>query len=376
MSSLTFLVTAFVVALVLLIDWWTVSRTQPGQPPQRTWMPFLLHAGLIESAVLVDGLNYTAMLYLTIPFPARFWLGQRAAWGSSILVFAWMTLKFMWFKPGWPQDTAALNTHALFALALILITVMAEIVAQERAQRRRAENLLADLKQSHNQLADYARRVAALATVEERNRLAREIHDSLGHSLTVIGVQLEKALLLAEDDPPAALNAVQNAKRTVDTALVDVRQSVGTLRHRSIPFNLRAALDRLIAGTQGFAFDIHLTIQGDEARSTDVERHIVFRAVQEAVTNVQKHAQASRVDIQIDFREAFTTLCVQDDGVGLRSDPFTGGGYGLRGIRERVETNGGQFRFSSGETCGTRLDIHLPAPTNHLFAVDRSAYDH
>ncbi len=107
--------------------------------------------------------------------------------------------------------------------------------------------MLRDLGASHRQLVESQGRVAELATIEERNRLARDIHDSLGHHLTVVSVQLEKAQLLVAEDPVAASAAVANAKRLADQALSDVRESVGALRKDEAPFVLEPTLRGMVA---------------------------------------------------------------------------------------------------------------------------------
>src|SRR5947207_5897144 len=101
---------------------------------------------------------------------------------------------------------------------------------REQASRIRAEELLAEVERSHRQLQAYAERVAELATTEERNRVAREIHDGLGHALIAITLQLEKALVYQEKQPGIALQAVSDAKQVAKDALQDVRRSVSVLR--------------------------------------------------------------------------------------------------------------------------------------------------
>ncbi|NJM07248.1 hypothetical protein HC891_15235, partial [Candidatus Gracilibacteria bacterium] len=212
-------------------------------------------------------------------------------------LLGWFSLKFTLLKPSWPTDPAAINTFLLFVVALALLTAMAQVVQRERASRQRAEALLRDLDRSHQQLAaSHAQvvrasgQVAELATVAERNRLARDIHDSLGHSLTVVGVQLEKALLVADEDPVALRAAVGHAKRLADQALRDVRESVSTLHQDMAPLVLQSALEHLVADLRALPFTIHLRFDGDEGRYGQQQLLALYRTAQEGLTNIHKHA--------------------------------------------------------------------------------------
>jgi signal transduction histidine kinase len=349
---------AVVTVLLLALDT-IISRHYGEQPPRRIAIgAVVLHILLVETITLVDGLTYTAILYLTLPFPAFFLVGQRAGFLVSLGVLGWFTAKFILLKPGWLQDPATANTYLLFVISLALITAMAQVVQRERSNRRRAEMLLSDLEASHIKLARYAEQVAELATIEERNRLARDIHDSLGHYLTVIGVQLEKAMIVYEDNAPGAMDAVRSAKRITDSALNDVRQSVGVLRRESAPFRLRPVLDSLITDAQALPFTIDLSVKGDESAYSTQQLSALYRAVQEGLTNVHKHAQAKSVRIDVEFGADEAQLHVVDDGVGWRVSPQ--GGFGLRGIRERLELVSGRLVIDSAPNGGTHLTVTIP----------------
>ena len=123
------------------------------------------------------------------------------------------------------------------------------VIGVERG-RERSNQLLADLELSHKRLRDYAVQVEELATARERNRVARDIHDSVGHSLAAVNVQLEKALVFHNRDPDVTVQAMQDAKRAAKKALGDVRESVRTLRQSSEPFSLSESLTALVEHSQ------------------------------------------------------------------------------------------------------------------------------
>ena len=137
---------------------------------------------------------------------------------------------------------------------------MAYLIRQERLNRRRAEQLVRELEESHRQLQAYAEQVAELATIEERYRLARDIHDSLGHYMTVINVQLEKALVFRDRNPEEAEQAVRESKRLAREALQEIRRSVSALRDTPETFSLCQTLTELVDNMNTGQFSIKLDI--------------------------------------------------------------------------------------------------------------------
>jgi signal transduction histidine kinase len=249
--------------------------------------------------------------------------------------------------------------HFILLLGVIFIFYIAYLIRQERLNRRRAERLVRDLEESHRQLQAYAAQVAELATTEERDRLARDIHDSLGHYLSVINVQLEKALAFRERNPTEADQAVRDSKRLAGEALQEVRQSVSALRSAPEPFSLVESLRQLVNNAQTGQFSIELDISGDECGYSRQSLLTLYRAAQEGLTNVQKHAQASRVIVILRFNGQKASLSISDNGQGF--DPaLTNGGYGLRGVRERLGLIRGSLKLESAPGRGTTLLITVP----------------
>jgi len=210
-----------------------------------------------------------------------------------------------------------------------------------------------------------------VATLEERNRLAREIHDALAQGLTGIIVQLEAMERLAQRRPEQALASLQRAKDLARRSLQEARRSVWGLRPRSLEdMTLTEALQaRAEALREECQLEVNLGISGSRRiLSPDVELNL-FRIAQEALVNVQRHAQAGMVHIQLDFGQAHVRLVVEDDGRGL-PQPAEGGhdgdrsggghGFGLTGMRERASLLGGQMTVSSQPGQGTRVEVIVP----------------
>jgi signal transduction histidine kinase len=223
----------------------------------------------------------------------------------------------------------------------------------------RAERLASQLHTANEQLRQQADSIAALATIEERNRVAREIHDSLGHYLTTVAVQIEVASTTLRTEPAQAESVLQKAHHLAQEALVEVRRSVSLLRSATPELPLPERIRALLASTAQAQLAQHLEIHGAPRPASAEAEHTVFRAIQEGLTNVRKHARAARhIRITLDYRNPATlTASLQDDGPGRTS---TGGGHGLDGLRERVTRLGGTCSSGNAPDGGFRLHLQLP----------------
>jgi signal transduction histidine kinase len=251
----------------------------------------------------------------------------------------------------------------IVSLTFAFIISMAYLVRQEKQSHIQAEHLLRELEVSHQHLQDYAEKVADLATTEERNRLAREIHDSLGHYMTVINVQLEKAIAFRDRNPQEADQAVRDAKHLAGEALKDVRRSVSALR--SLPeFSLSESLRELVHTMKSDQLAIELKIEGEEIGFSRQSLMTLYRAAQEGLTNIQKHAGANQVQVRVRLEDQQASLTIDDNGQGFDSTSLDHlkekSHYGLQGIRERLELIRGSFALESQPNEGTRLRVTVP----------------
>ncbi len=218
--------------------------------------------------------------------------------------------------------------------------------------------------------AEHTRAAARLATIEERNRLAREIHDTLAQGLAAITLQLETADALADSRPQRALAAVQRALSLARSNLEEARRSVMDLRAAPLQgYTLPEALAMLAANED----------QPSERSETDVQIHYaynpasdfptlparietsLYRIAQEALTNVHKHAHAQSVEMTLTATDQLLHLAIQDDGRGFDPDTVTQiEHFGLTGINERVKLLNGTICIQSEPGAGTRLDVRVP----------------
>jgi signal transduction histidine kinase len=197
-----------------------------------------------------------------------------------------------------------------------------------------------------------------LATVKERNRLAREIHDGLGHYLTVVNVQIEAARAVLESDRPRALDALHKAQSLAQEGLAEVRRSVAALRaspvkNRPLPETVKMLVDEGRAA--GLA--VKLVIEGEPRLLSAPAELTLYRAAQEGLTNVRKHSSATSAEVLLDYQNEGVRLVVHDDGGGT-DDPS--GGFGLLGVRERVYLLGGSVDVRTALGQGFTLEVEVP----------------
>jgi len=234
-------------------------------------------------------------------------------------------------------------------LAFYLLSLLARRL---RESNRQAELLLAELEQTRAAQAH----AAALA---ERQRLAREMHDVLAHSLSGLVLNLEGARLLAGQGGGAGsqlADAIERAHRLARTGLEEARRAIGMLRDDALPGPERLG-DLAGQFERDSGISCTVTVTGAQRPLTAEGRLTLYRVAQEALTNVRKHAEADRVDIRLGYEPAGTRLTIRDSGANGESVPrCEGTGYGLTGMRERAELLGGTLAAGpAGDGFGVEL---------------------
>lgn len=206
---------------------------------------------------------------------------------------------------------------------------------------------------------------AARAVAEERTRIARELHDIVSHSISVVTIQTQAVRRRLHPDQvseAADLAAVETVARD---ALTEMRRLLGVLRARDDRLDLApqphlADVDRLVAQASTAAVPVRLRTEGEPAPLPAGLDLTAYRIVQEGVTNALRHAAASRVDVLVRWSPEELGLEVVDDGCGPPADPRPGDGHGLVGVRERVALYGGDVELAEAPSGGTRLTARLP----------------
>ncbi|HEU0021852.1 MAG TPA: sensor histidine kinase, partial [Dehalococcoidia bacterium] len=304
------------------------------------------------------------LIYLLPASRALFLFGERA--GLLISLSIWVGFAANIGFQVWPDQLDEYPNYLAFLLGPYILGVVLTLAAlRQSAARRHAEALYQDLRQAHQQLQMLHRQSQELAVTQERNRLAREIHDSIAHYLTIVNVQLEAAEKLGSEHFEHAISYVQRARRLTVECLQEVRSSVASLRaHTLEDFSLPRALQKLAAGfTESTGLPVQ--VQGDLSDSVPLAPEVslaLYRTAQEGLTNVEKHAQATSVHLVLSPGDEGIELVVQDDGIGPSGHGLPNrGGFGLLGLQERVELLGGHLHFGpAASSIGAVLKVFLP----------------
>jgi signal transduction histidine kinase len=211
-------------------------------------------------------------------------------------------------------------------------------------------------RRSRQKAIALAQEIDSLSAALERSRIARNIHDSLGHTLTTLDIQLELAQRLYDRDPDKAKSALDNAKDLADRSLFDVRRSVQTMRSET--FNLDEAITSLVAQIeQNPNLAIELDINLPKLPSST--SYQLYCLLQEGLTNIQKHAQASLISIRGQPTSEGIILEIKDNGRGFNPNLVLSG-YGLQGMKERVDNLEGDLKINSAIDQGTRIQVTIP----------------
>jgi signal transduction histidine kinase len=235
-----------------------------------------------------------------------------------------------------------LGSFSYYLSGCVFSVLLSGMLLSERYNRKRAEAL--------------AKEVETLSVNLERARIARDLHDSLGHHLTTLAVQLEVAQKLRQPSPEQALQALDTAKHLADHCLQAVRQSVHMLRPTE--FNFDAALAALFAQirqVQTFTLQTEIDLPPLPTRL----QYQIYCMIQEGFTNIQKHAQASKVELKAWSTPEQIRLQLRDNGQGFILEQVQAG-FGLQILRERVAALAGDLILVSAPQQGTQIVITLP----------------
>jgi signal transduction histidine kinase len=305
---------------------------------------------------LGKGAGYNALLLLPLAGHAVILFSTRLAYAmNTVLVLAYVLVVRL-FVSSWESVWSGLPT---FLAGLIFIMVFTEMAVSEERARNEVEHLVDQIAAANRRLREYSVQAEELAITKERNRLAREIHDGLGHYLTTIYMQIQAARAIMASNPQRAMDALGTAQNQTQEALADVRRSVAALRalpEENLPIPERLAHIVEASKVDGLAPELH--VLGNERDLSPENQLTLYRAAQEGLNNARKHAQATRVWLVLDYTNVESVkLTVRDDGVGAED---TAGGFGLIGLQERVHILNGQFTVTSAKGQGFCIEIRLP----------------
>lgn len=349
MVPVTFLLGAIYVALGILSD----DQLKCGQ--RLTFATYyLVQITLLAAMIFLSPVRgFFGVIVLPIVSQCIFDLRPRNAVAVVVLLI-FVCIGVWWVDYG---TAAALEALLNYSAAFAFTIAFTLVTKQALTAREQSEELRQKLEVANEQLRAHAAQVGELATTRERNRVAREIHDGVGHYLTVVKTQLDAAIALMPTQPEKARDAVAKATALTGEALDDVRRSVGSLRTDTARPPLPASLQSLVNDA---GLPVVVRVEGEARPIAPGVEHALFRAAQEGLTNIRKHAGATAAEVLLDFRSPHRlTLAFTDNGRGADGADTTG--FGLRGIHERIEVLGGTVQSGNRPTGGFFLTLEVPA---------------
>jgi len=331
--------------------------------------------------LFMNALQYWTILQIELPVDMFEWVRTYFSSSFVVLFIPMMITAWQYGLPGtivFLLISATLEasiflfyadaTQGLYSLGLIFFRsvnflliggIISRLMSAQRKQRY-------DLKAANQQLSHYASTLEQLSTSRERNRLARELHDTLAHTLSGVSVQLEAVRALWENSPEDAHSMLGQALSDTRSGLTETRRALKDLRAEPLEdLGLLLALNHLCTDLEtktGVVIDMQLPEQFDSTSA--VLQHCIYRTVQEAFNNIDHHAGAKKVLLHLEVEEleecSEIHLTIQDDGIGF--DPVKdveSEHFGLRGIRERVNLLDGTFSLIASPGKGAQLLITL-----------------
>lgn len=254
-------------------------------------------------------------------------------------------------------NTLLTPTFAVLVVRTLTFLVVGYIVVWLTNVQRQQRRALAEANQ---RLAQYSTTLDQLATHRERNRLARELHDILAHSLSSLAIQLEAVKSLWDSDPSQARHMLEQSLVTTELGLAETRRALQALRASPLEdLGLAMAITaqaQSAAQRAGLHLELHLP-EKLYPLSPAVEQDI-YRVAQEAIENAARHAQAQNISISLSQADSKLILIVRDDGQGFNPEkPFERDSLGIRGMRERTEMLGGELTVTSQAGQGTTIQL-------------------
>nr|WP_245771536.1 sensor histidine kinase [Actinacidiphila guanduensis] len=366
-------VPALVLAVVQVVGTSVVARHQPHRADLGPFAYVLLLAGPAmlllrrrHPVAVTAGIGAATLLYTVLGYPYGPVFGslvvaffsavaaghRKAALTVAALVFAGHTLVgtwlYRWLPPSGDHGVSWTQVSGVGAW-LLAVLAAAELyrVRREQMERERRER------------AEAARRRAD----EERLRIARELHDVLAHSISVINVQAGVALALMDERPEQARTALTTIKAASKEALGEVRQVLGTLRAPGeAPRSPAPGLDRLpelVQQATAAGLAVEVTVDGRRAGLPPGTDLAAFRIVQEALTNIVRHSGSRTARVRLSYAPGSVEVLVDDDGPAVAGGE-SGGGNGLVGMRERATALGGTLDAGTRPDGGFRIRAVLP----------------
>ena len=307
----------------------------------------------------VQDIHALGALFTMVPVVLASWQYGRS---GMILSLSLTGLLYILLPFLIPPGTFTLILYAVRGFVILGVTLILAITVETLATAQKREQ--AALAQANQRLSEQTAVIEELAIGQERHRLARELHDTLAHSLSATAVQLQAVQTLLKVQPEAAVTELRSAQQQIKDGLKESRLAINALR--ASPLEEQGLAEALRQRAAQFAERSGLTVdcQIDEAMPTLplLTEQTIYRTADEALLNVERHAQASEIQVSLQNQQGKVRLVVQDNGLGFETSQVGHNGrYGLVGIKERAALIGAQLQLESVPGQGTTILLEIIA---------------
>lgn len=323
---------------------------------RRLWPLAVLGVMLVTAAIYTLGLHLPAYMLgpgilIAVYTVASALERQRSLLALLVVELGMLILIFV--GPSFPDYSSV----ALFALLIGAAWFLGDVVRRWRTAAIQHEQRAAELAAAREELA---RR----AVSEERLRIARELHDVVAHSMTVVALQAGSGRLAGREDPKAAQQALETIEKSSREALADMRRLVGVLREGDDSLTEPAPglddIERLVGEVGRAGLDVEVRRSGPLERVPPGMALAAYRIAQEALTNVVRHAGVDRAEMTLEASDGALSIVVGNGPPTREVEPIEGGGHGISGMEERASLYGGSLKAGSTSDGGYRIEARFP----------------
>lgn len=324
-----------------------------------------IDCALLLSICLLTGFSFLSTLYCIML--TEFYMTLEKFKDKAILFGVGCALFTVSFTIGWVitnvgeslyNSVVSIVSGILFGLMIMLVDFMIVqfIIKFNRTNKELTASLKAE-EESRARLEEVYDQLTQTRVFEERNRIAKDIHDNAGHSMTTVIMQTEAAKLLIDTDPAEAKNRIISANIQARNALEQMRESVHLLAGREQTYTLKDEIQEIIAQTVD-GTDIKARFDLDECQAPPEIHRFICNSLKELLANGIRHGKATAFYIELKQCDKGLKLLVSDNGVGVSGDVQEG--FGLKGIRKKAEEIGGNAEFKGEEEEGFESEICVP----------------
>lgn len=308
---------------------------------------YLIFFGIVSTTIFIQTGRKIVLLLFSLAFAVSWALISYyqvyVIFNHSILIYNLLSLTFIIFG-------------GIVGSLIRKLMLAGETIEDQLEQLTASHHVLED---AHQQLSAYAEKVEEFTAIQERNRIAREIHDRVGHKITALLVQIQLARELMKLDEKQCKEALQNAEKLTRDSLEEIRMSVRTLQvETKFSLTFLEALKQMLNDFANMTgLNITLSIEGDLTNVPHSLQTTIKRVMQEALTNVKRHSDGTQCDISIKRSDTEVRIEIIDNGKG--SNNVTAG-FGLVNMRARVLEHGGTIQYGSEANKGFCIKMRLP----------------